>query len=40
MDFAMHIDDLSLPDDMDLLKAMVRAMAERTTALEDENAAL
>jgi transposase len=40
MDFAMHIDDLSLPDDMDLLKAMVRVMAERTTALEDENAVL
>ena len=36
----MRTDDLSLPDDMDLLKAMVRAMAEKTSALEDENAAL
>ena len=36
----MRGDDLSLPDDMDLLKAMVCAMAERTAALGDENAAL
>lgn len=36
----MRTDDLSLPDDMDLLKAMVRAMAEKTTVLEEENAAL
>ena len=36
----MRTDDLSLPDDMELLKAMVRAMAEKTSALEDENAAL
>ena len=36
----MRTDDLSLPDDMDLLKAMVRAMAEKTAVLEDENAAL
>lgn len=32
----MHTDDLSLPDDMDLLKAMVRAMAEKTVVLEGE----
>jgi len=37
---AMSGDDLSLPDDMDLLKSMVRAMAQKTAALEDENAAL
>jgi len=37
---AMSADDLSLPDDMDLLKSMVRAMAQKTAALEDENAAL
>jgi transposase len=37
---AMRTDDLSLPDDMDLLKAMVRAMAEKTSVLEEENAAL
>ena len=37
---AMSADDLSLLDDMDLLKAMVRAMAQKTAALEDENAAL
>lgn len=36
----MRTDDLSLPDNMDLLKAMVRAMAEKTAVLEDENAAL
>ena len=36
----MRTDDLSLPDDMNLLKAMVRAMAEKTSALENENAAL
>jgi transposase len=36
----MRTDDLSLPDDLNLLKVMVRAMAERTSALEDENAAL
>jgi hypothetical protein len=36
----MNADDLSLPDDMDLLKSMVRAMAQKTAALEDENAAL
>ena len=36
----MSADDLSLPDDMDLLKSMVRAMAQKTAALEDENAAL
>ena len=30
----MRTDDLSLPDDMNLLKAMVRAMAEKTSALE------
>jgi len=36
----MRTDDLSLPDDMDLLKAMVRTMAEKTSALEDENAVL
>lgn len=37
---AMSADDLSLPDDMNLLKSMVRAMAQKTAALEDENAAL
>ncbi|MFT3688898.1 MAG: hypothetical protein QM789_07890 [Paenirhodobacter sp.] len=37
---AMSADDLSLPDDKDLLKSMVRAMAQKTAALEDENAAL
>ena len=36
----MRTDDLSLPDDMELLKAMVRAMAEKTSVLEQENAAL
>lgn len=36
----MRTDDLSLPNDMDLLKAMVRAMADKTTVLEEENAAL
>ena len=36
----MSGDDLSLPDDKDLLKSMVRAMAQKTAALEDENAAL
>jgi hypothetical protein len=36
----MRTDDLSLPDDMDLLKAMVRAMVEKTSVLEEENAAL
>lgn len=36
----MRTDDLSLPDDMGLLKAMVRAMAEKTSVLEEENAAL
>lgn len=36
----MSADDLSLPDDMGLLKSMVRAMAQKTAALEDENAAL
>lgn len=36
----MQIDDLSLPDDMDLLKAMVRAIAQKTSVLEEENAAL
>jgi len=28
----MSADDLSLPDDMDLLKSMVRAMAQKTAA--------
>jgi transposase len=36
----MRPDDLPLPDDMDLLKAMVRAIAEKTSVLEEENAAL
>lgn len=36
----MSADDLSLPDDMELLKSMVRAMAQKTALLEDENAAL
>jgi hypothetical protein len=36
----MSADDFSLPDDMDLLKSLVRAMAQKTAALEDENAAL
>ena len=36
----MSANDLFLPDDMDLLKSMVRAMAEKAVALEDENAAL
>lgn len=36
----MSADDLFLPDDMELLKSMVRAMAQRTALLEDENAAL
>ena len=35
----MSADDPSLPDDMDLL-AMVRTLAQKTTLLEDENAAL
>jgi transposase len=38
--WTMQTDDLSLPDDMGLLKAMVRAMAEKTSVLEEENAAL
>jgi transposase len=36
----MSAADLSLPDDMGLLNGVVRAMAEKTSALEDENAAL
>ncbi|MFD2441658.1 transposase [Paracoccus kondratievae] len=36
----MRADDLSLPDNMDLLKAMVRTMAEKTSVPEKENAAL
>ena len=36
----MSADDLFLPDDMELLKSMVRAMAQKTALLEDENAAL
>jgi transposase len=36
----MSADDLSLPDDMDLLKSMVRAIAQKAAVLEDENAAL
>ncbi|MER5174132.1 IS66 family transposase, partial [Thioclava kandeliae] len=36
----MRIDNLSLSDDMDQLKAMVRAMAAKTAALEDENETL
>ena len=36
----MIAEDLPLPDDLDLLKSMVRAMAQKTVALEDENAAL
>jgi hypothetical protein len=36
----MSADDLSLPDDMGLLKPMVCAMAQKTAALEDETAAL
>jgi transposase len=36
----MRPDDLPLPDDMDLLKAMVRAMAEKASVLEEENAVL
>ncbi len=36
----MSADDLSLPDDMDLLKAMVRTLAQKATLLEDEDAAL
>jgi transposase len=31
----MRTDALSLPDDMDLLKAMVRAMAEKTSVLAE-----
>lgn len=37
---AMNTDGLPLPDDMDLLKSMIRAMAEKTAVLEGENAAL
>lgn len=37
---AMNTDGLPLPDDMGLLKSMIRAMAERTAVLEGENAAL
>ena len=37
---AMIADDLPLPDDLDLLKSMVRAMAQKAAVLEDENAAL
>ncbi|MDO5530326.1 MAG: IS66 family transposase, partial [Paracoccus sp. (in: a-proteobacteria)] len=36
----MRTEDLSLPDDLDRLKAMVLAMAEKARVLEDENAAL
>ena len=36
----MIAEDLPLPDDLDLLKSMVRAMAHKAAVLEDENAAL
>jgi transposase len=36
----MSADNLILPDDMELLKSMVRAMAQKTVLLEDENATL
>jgi transposase len=36
----MSADDPSVPHDMELLKSMVRAMAQKAVALEDENPAL
>ena len=36
----MTVHDSALPDDVDALKAMVRAMAEKTTRLEQRNAHL
>ena len=36
----MIAEDHPLPDDLDLLKSMVRAMAQKAAVLEDENAAL
>ncbi|MEY4891144.1 MAG: hypothetical protein RIQ75_2274 [Pseudomonadota bacterium] len=36
----MIAEDLPLPDDLDLLKSMVRAMAQKAAVLEGENAAL
>jgi transposase len=36
----MIAEDLPLPDDLDLLKSMVRAMAQKAAVLEEENAAL
>jgi transposase len=36
----MIAEDHPLPDDLDLLKSMVRAMAQKAVVLEDENAAL
>jgi transposase len=36
----MIAEDLPLPDDLDLLKSMVRAMAQKAAVLEDENATL
>ena len=37
---AMTAHDSALPDDVDALKAMVRAMAEKTALLEQRNAHL
>ena len=37
---AMTAHDSTLPDDVDALKAMVRAMAEKTALLEQRNAHL
>jgi hypothetical protein len=36
----MIAQDHPLPDDVDLLKSMVRAMAQKAAVLEGENAAL
>ncbi len=36
----MIAEDLPLPDDLGLLKSMVRAMAQKAAVLEGENAAL
>jgi transposase len=36
----MMAQNIPLPDDLDLRESMVRAMAEKTAILEDENAAL
>ena len=36
----MIAEDLPLPDDLDLLKPMIRAMTQKAAVLEDENAAL